>query len=56
MLHFPMWKGFLPEWIPFIGGDYFTFFEPVFNIADLAISTGFIMLIVFNKKAFSKNE
>ena len=40
MLHFPMWKGFLPEWIPFIGGDYFTFFEPVFNVADMAISTG----------------
>lgn len=56
MLYFPLYKGFLPEWIPFIGGDYFTFFEPVFNIADMAISTGFIMLIVFNKKVFPKNE
>ena len=56
MLYFPLWKGYLPEWLPFIGGDYFTFFEPVFNIADMAISTGFIMLIVFNKKAFSKKE
>ena len=54
MLYFPIWKGFLPEWIPFIGGKYFTFFEPVFNVADVAISTGFIMLIVFNKKAFPK--
>jgi len=54
MLYFPIWKGFLPEWIPFVGGDYFTFFEPVFNIADMAISTGFIMLIVFNKKMFPK--
>lgn len=52
MLHFPIWSGFLPEWIPFIGGDYFTFFEPVFNVADMAISTGIGMLIVFNKKAF----
>src|SRR5690554_6175310 len=33
MLHFPIWKGFLPNWIPFVGGDYFTFFEPVFNVA-----------------------
>lgn len=55
MLYFPIWKGFLPEWIPFVGGDYFTFFEPVFNVADMAISTGFIMLIVFNRKVFPKN-
>lgn len=55
MLHFPMWSGYLPEWMPFIGGDYFTFFEPVFNVADMAISTGIGMLIVFNKKAFEKH-
>jgi signal peptidase II len=53
MLHFPMWSGFLPDWLPFVGGDYFTFFEPVFNMADMAISTGIGMLIVFNKKAFA---
>ena len=52
MLHFPIWKGYLPEWIPFVGGDYFTFFEPVFNLADIAISTGVGLLIVFNKRAF----
>ena len=54
MLHFPLWKGYLPEWIPFWGGKYFTFFEPVFNIADMAISTGVGVLLVFNKKAFPK--
>ncbi|MEO5787367.1 MAG: lipoprotein signal peptidase [Gelidibacter sp.] len=56
MLHFPIWKGVLPSWIPFFGGDYFTFFEPVFNVADMAISTGIGMLIVFNKKAFHEHE
>ena len=54
MLYFPLWKGYLPEWLPLYGGKFFTFFEPVFNVADMAISTGFIMLLVFNKKAFPK--
>ncbi|MGY0391429.1 lipoprotein signal peptidase [Bizionia sp. KMM 8389] len=53
MLYFPLWKGYLPEWLPFYGGKYFTFFEPVFNVADMAISTGFGLLIVFNKRAFA---
>lgn len=55
MLYFPIWKGYLPEWIPYYGGQFFTFFEPVFNVADVAISTGFGMLIVFNRQAFSKD-
>lgn len=52
MLHFPIWSGVLPEWIPLIGGKYFSFFDPVFNVADIAISTGIGMLIVFNKRVF----
>ena len=56
MLHLPLYNDYLPDWIPFYGGEFFTFFEPVFNIADVAISTGFIMLIVFNKKAFPKKK
>ncbi|TYB76005.1 lipoprotein signal peptidase [Bizionia gelidisalsuginis] len=56
MLYFPLWKGYLPEWIPGYGGEFFTFFEPVFNIADVAISIGFVLLIFFNKQAFPKPE
>ncbi|QYA25009.1 lipoprotein signal peptidase [Gramella sp. MT6] len=56
MLYFPLWKGYLPEWIPFWGGKYFTFFEPVFNIADSAISVGVAMLLLFSKRAFPKEN
>lgn len=56
MLYFPMIDTTWPEWIPSVGGKSFRFFEPVFNIADTAISTGVGILIVFNKKAFPKQE
>lgn len=53
-----------PDWLPALGGKpfnlfvdrHFTFFDPVFNIADMAISTGVGILLVFNKKAFPKEE
>ena len=54
MLHFPLYNDILPEWLPFFGGKQFSFFDPVFNIADVAISTGIGILIVFNKRAFNK--
>ena len=50
MLHFPILKGYLPNWIPFVGGEYFTFFNPVFNFADVAISTGVGLLLVYNHR------
>lgn len=56
MLYFPLFEIDLPQWFPFYGGKRFNFFEPVFNIADVAISTGFMMLIVFNKKAFGRKD
>lgn len=52
MLYFPLYDGILPSWVPIWGGEHFVFFEPVFNIADTAISTGFGLIILFNKTAF----
>ncbi len=56
MLHFPIFKGYFPEWIPVFGGDYFTFFNPVFNVADIAISTGVGLLLLYNNKAFGSKQ
>jgi signal peptidase II len=41
--------------MPLVGGQSFTFFEPVFNLADTAISTGVGIILVFNKRIFRKN-
>ncbi len=52
MFYFPIWKGYLPNWLPFWGGKHFTFFNAIFNVADVAISVGVGLLILFNKKVF----
>lgn len=51
MFYFPLYKGYLPEWL---GGDYFIFFRPVFNLADAAISTGVGLLILYQKSVFQE--
>ncbi len=56
MLYFPIWEGNLPDWIPFIGGDMFTFFQYIFNPADAFISIGVALLFIFSKQAFPKEE
>lgn len=50
MLYFPLINTYWPEFIPIIGGSPFQFFRPVFNIADAAISTGIISILLFNRK------
>jgi signal peptidase II len=53
MLYFPLIKGFLPEWLPWVGGDYFIFFRPIFNIADSAITLGVALILLFQRKELS---
>lgn len=44
-----------PSWFPFWGGQRFTFFSPIFNIADASISLGVIIILLFQKKFFHKH-
>jgi signal peptidase II len=55
MLYFPIIQDAqFPDWFPIWGGEHFSFFNAIFNVADAAISIGVGILIVFNKKAFAK--
>jgi len=52
MFYFPIIEGFYPQWFPWFGGEYYAFFQPVFNIADASITSGVILLLLFQRKAF----
>lgn len=54
MLYFPMIDMQMPSWVPFLGGKNFVFFEPVFNLADAAISVGVLVLVFFQKSLLVK--
>lgn len=53
MFYFPIIQSSWPTWMPFVGGESFVFFSPIFNFADAAISCGMIALILFYRKYFS---
>jgi signal peptidase II len=56
MLYFPMIRSNFPGWFPFVGGQEFEFFSPIFNIADASISIGVITLLVFQKRLVRKKH
>lgn len=49
MFYFPLVEWNWPRWLPFVGGDHFVFFSPVFNFADAAITSGIIAIILFHR-------
>jgi signal peptidase II len=56
MLYFPIFDLVWPSWVPFVGGDYFEFFSPVFNIADSSIFLGVVITLIMQKRFFKEKE
>ena len=54
MFYFPLIETDWPQWMPFVGGDHFVFFSPVFNFADASISVGVVLLLLFYRKEISE--
>ena len=57
MLSFPFFTVDLPNWLSFLEGNNedFTFFAPVFNIADSGIFVGIITLLLFYSRYFKES-
>ncbi len=53
MFYFPIIQTNWPSWVPYVGGEEFIFFRPIFNLADASISVGIIILLLFYRKTFS---
>lgn len=56
MFYFPIYEGNFPSWLPIWGGEHFEFFNAIFNFADMAISFGVGIILVFQNKFFKPNE
>ena len=55
MFYFPIIDTNWPTWMPFVGGEHFIFFSPIFNFADAAISCGIIALLLFYSKYLNES-
>lgn len=56
MLYFPLFEFVWPQWVPFVGGRYFEFFSPVFNIADSSIFIGVVTILIMQKRFFKEKQ
>lgn len=50
MFYFPLVEWNWPSWLPYIGGEHFIFFSPIFNFADACISCSVIYMLLFYRK------
>ena len=54
MFYFPLIVTTWPDWVPYVGGNPYVFFSPVFNFADASISVGVVFLLLFYRKEISE--
>ena len=54
MFYFPLIETEWPTWMPFVGGEHFVFFSPVFNFADSCISVSVVWLLLFYRQEISR--
>ena len=54
MFYFPLIETEWPQWMPFVGGDHFVFFSPVFNFADSCISVSVVWILLFYRQEISR--
>lgn len=55
MIYVDIWQGFLPEWVPLIGGSHLALW-PIFNIADASIFVGVMFMVIYQNRFFGKKE
>lgn len=48
-IHINVWRGMVPEAIPFLGGKYLALF-PIWNVADMAIVLGVVGIISYQRR------
>lgn len=56
MLYFPILEGTFPKWVPVWGGEHYLFFRPVFNIADASITSGVLLILIFQRRLFGQHK
>lgn len=49
MFYIDIWEGYLPDWLPLIGNEYYAFW-PIFNVADASIFIAVSVIFIFQKK------
>lgn len=54
MFYFPLFSFDWPEWMPFVGGEHFIFFSPIFNFADACISCSIVSILLFYRNCINK--